>query len=233
MILNKDEKKTVDALLKVSNFTADPDRSELERKVAGLFDEFLYLTLKEVDIGKLLQRVLEILAKQGISLKPDLFLMLKALVTVEGLGRSLDPDFQIVEYAEPFIREIQASRYTPKRIATDLLNSGTEFSQLLREIPGQLREVIKKAKEGKLGIEIEHRGLDRAIFELKEISDRIVSAIILASLVIGSSIVTLSNLPPKWRGIPLIGVAGFLVAAVMGFWLLASILRRGKRDEDD
>ena len=233
VILSKDEKKTVDALLKVSNFTADPDRSELERDVAGLFDQFLYLTLKELDVGKLLQRVLEILAKQGISLKPDLFLMLKALVTVEGLGRSLDPDFQIVEYAEPFIRQIQATLYTPKRIATDLIESGREFSQLLKEIPGEMREVIKKGKEGNLGIEIAHRGLDHAIFELGKISDRIVSAILLASLIIGSSIVTLSNIPPKWRGIPLIGVAGFLVAAVMGFWLLASILRRGKRDEDD
>jgi ubiquinone biosynthesis protein len=223
----------VDALLKVSNFTADPERSELERDVAGLFDQFLYLTLKELDVGKLLQRVLEILAKQGISLKPDLFLMLKALVTVEALGRSLDPDFQIVEFAEPFIREIQASRYTPRKIARDLIDSGTEFSQLLREIPGELREVIKKAKEGKLGIGIEHRGLDRTIFELGKISDRIVSAIVLASLIIGSSIVTLSNIPPKWRGIPLIGVVGFLVAAVMGFWLLASILRRKKKDEDD
>jgi ubiquinone biosynthesis protein len=232
VILSKDEKKTVDALLKVSKFTADPDRSELERDVAGLFDQFLYLTLKELDVGKLLQRVLEILAKQGISLKPDLFLMLKALVTVEGLGRSLDPDFQIVEYAEPFIQEIQARRYTPKRIATDWIESGKEFSQLLREIPGEMREVIKKGKKGNLGIEIEHRGLDHAIFELGKISDRIVSAIVLASLIIGSSIVTLSNIPPKWRGIPLIGVAGFLVAAVMGFWLLASILRRGKRDED-
>jgi ubiquinone biosynthesis protein len=233
VILSKDEKKTVDALLKVSKFTADPDRSELERDVAGLFDQFLYLTLKELDVGKLLQRVLEILAKQGISLKPDLFLMLKALVTVEGLGRSLDPDFQIVECAEPFIQEIQARRYTPKRIATDWIESGKEFSQLLREIPGEMREVIKKGKEGNLGIEIEHRGLDHAIFELGKISDRIVSAIVLASLIIGSSIVTLSNIPPKWRGIPLIGVAGFLVAAVMGFWLLASILRRGKRDEDN
>jgi ubiquinone biosynthesis protein len=159
--------------------------------------------------------------------------MLKALVTVEGLGRSLDPDFQIVEHAEPFIQDIQARRYTPRRIARDLIDSGTEFSQLLREIPGELREVLKKVKEGKLGIEIELRRFDRIIFELGKISDRIVSAIVLASLIIGSSIVTLSNIPPKWRGIPLIGVVGFLVAAVMGFWLLASILRRGRGRKND
>jgi ubiquinone biosynthesis protein len=228
MILSKDEKKTVDALLKVSNFAEDPDRTELERDMGEFFDQFLYLTLKELDLGKMLQRVLEILTKQGVSLKPDLFLMLKALVTVEGLGRSLDPDFQIVEYAEPFLEDIQARRYTPRKIARDLIDSGTEFSQLLREIPGELREVLKKVREGKLGIEIELRRLDRTIFELGKISDRIVSAIVLASLIIGSSIVTLSNIPPKWRGIPLIGVVGFLAAAVMGFWLLASILRRGR-----
>jgi ubiquinone biosynthesis protein len=233
MILSKDERKTVDALLKVSSFTEDPDRAELERDMGEFFDQFLYLTLKELDLGKMLHRVLEILTKQGVSLKPDLFLMLKALVTVEGLGRSLDPDFQIVERAQPFIQDIQARRYTPRRIARDLIDSGTEFSQLLREIPGELREVLKKVKEGRLGIEIELRRLDRIIFELGKISDRIVSAIVLASLIIGSSIVTLSNIPPKWRGIPLIGVVGFLVAAVMGFWLLASILRGGRGRKND
>jgi ubiquinone biosynthesis protein len=233
MILSKDEKKTVDALLKVSNFAEDPDRAELERDMGEFFDQFLYLTLKELDLGKMLQRVLEILTKQGVSLKPDLFLMLKALVTAEGLGRSLDPDFQIVEHAEPFIQDMQARRYTPNRIARDLIDSGTEFFQLLREIPGEMREVLKKVKEGKLGIEIELRRLDRVILEVGKISDRIVSAIVLASLIIGSSIVTLSNIPPKWRGIPLIGVVGFLVAAGMGFWLLASILRRGRGMKND
>jgi ubiquinone biosynthesis protein len=231
MILSKDEKKTVDALLKVSNFADEPDREELERDMGEFFDQFLYLTLKELDVGKMLQRVLEILTRNGLSLKPGLFLMLKALVTAEGLGRSLDPDFQILTHAEPFIEDIQASRFTPKKIAKDLIDSGAEFFQLLRVIPGELRAVLKNVKEG--GIEIEHRGLDRTIFELGKISDRLVSAIVLASLIIGSSIVTLSNIPPKWRGIPLIGVAGFLAAAVMGFWLLASILKRGKRMKDD
>jgi ubiquinone biosynthesis protein len=233
MILSKDEKKTVDALLRVSNFAEDPDREELERDMGEFFDQFLYLTLKELEVGKMLQRVLEILTRNGMSLKPGLFLMLKALVTAEGLGRSLDPDFQIMRHAEPFIEDIQASRYTPKRIAGDLIDSGTEFFQLLRVIPGELREVLKNLKESKLGIEIEHRGLDRTIFELGKISDRIVSAIVLASLIIGSSIVTLSNIPPKWRDIPLIGVVGFLAAAVMGFWLLGSILRRARGMKND
>jgi len=119
VIVKKDEKKSVDALLKLCNFTVDPDKGELERDMAEFFDQFLYLPLKELEIGKMLQRVLEILTKNRISLKPNLFLMIKAPSTVESLGRSLDPDFQIVKHAEPFIRDIQSTRYAPKTVASD------------------------------------------------------------------------------------------------------------------
>jgi len=228
MIVRKDEKKTVDALLKLANFAADPDRGMLEVEMATFFDQFLHLSLRELEIGKMLQRVLEILTENRMSLKPDYFLMVKALSTVEGLGKSLDPDFQIVRQAEPFLQQIQSTRYTPKRIASALIDSGTEFVHLIKEIPSELHEVLRGAKEGKLGIEIVPRGLDRTIFKLEQISDHIASAIILASLIIGSSIVTLSNIPPKWRNIPVIGVVGFVVAGIMGFRHLVSSLRRGK-----
>ena len=142
----------------------------------------------------MLQSVLEILTKQGMSLKPDLYLMVKALSIAEGLGRSLDPEFEIVNHAEPFFRKIKASRYTPKRIASDLVDSGTELLRLFKEIPGELREVLKNVREGKLKIEIEYRELDRTLFRLDLISDRIASAIVLASLIVGSSIIILSKL---------------------------------------
>jgi ubiquinone biosynthesis protein len=154
--------------------------------------------------------------------------MVKALSTAEGLGRSLDPEFEIMDHAEPFFRKIKASRYTPKRIASDLVDSGTELLRLFKEIPGELREVLKNVIEGKLKIEIEYHGLDRTLFRLDLISDRIASAIVLASLIIGSSIIILSKTPPKWHNMPVIGLAGFLIAAIMGFWLLTSILRSGR-----
>ena len=159
--------------------------------------------------------------------------MIKALSTVESLGRSLEPDFQIVKHAEPFICDIQTTRYAPKTVASDLVESGTDFFHLLKEIPGDLRGVLKDVKEGRLTVQVDYRSLDRTIFNLGKISDRIVSAIVLASLIIGSSIVTLSGIPPKWRDIPLIGVIGFVVAGVMGFWLLASTLRRGRGTRND
>ena len=157
LLINKDENKIVDALLKLTNYAEDPNRSELQRDLMEFIDRYAYLPLKKLEIAKMLQSVLEILTKQGMSLKPDLYLMIKALSIAEGLGRSLDPEFEIVNHAKPFFRKIKASRYTPKRIAGDLVDSGTELLRLFKEIPGEVREVLKNVRDGKLKIEIEYQ----------------------------------------------------------------------------
>jgi len=227
-VLRGDEKKIVDAMLKLTYHDAEPDRRELERDVAELIDQHLYLSLKELEVGRLLQRLLEILTRHSLCLKPDLFLMMKALTTVEGLGRLLDADFEIIKHAEPFVRHIQLSRLHPKKIAGDMIDSGTEFVQLLREIPGEIHGILKLAREGKVKIEFEHRGLDPMLFTHDRTVNRIAFAIVLASLIVGSSLIALSDIPPKWHEIPIIGLIGFIVSGVMGFWLLVSILRHGR-----
>jgi ubiquinone biosynthesis protein len=231
-LIEKNENKIVDALLKLTNFAQDPNRNELQRDLMEFIDRYAFLPLEELEIAKMLQSVMEILAKQDMSLKPDLYLMIKALGTAEGLGRSLDPEFEIAKHAQPFFQNIKASRYAPKRIARDLVDSGTELLGLFKEIPGELREVLKNVRDGKLKIEIDYQALDRTLFRLDLISNRIASAIVLASLIVGSSIIILSKTPPRWHDMPVIGIAGFLIAAVLGFWLLAAILRSGRGTRD-
>ena len=227
-VVRRDEKRLPGALLKLTEYNEEPDRNKLQRDLAGFIDQYLYRPLGELEVGRLLERLLEILTKHRVHLKPDLFLMIKALSTIEGLGRLLDPNFEIMEHAEPFIRHVRLNRLSPKRIAEDMIDSGSELIDLLKEIPGELRTILKQAREGKIRIEFEHRGLDPMLFTHDRISNRIAFAIVLASLIIGSSLIVVSGIPPKWHEIPIIGLAGFIVAGIMGFWLLISILRRGK-----
>jgi len=227
-VVQRDEKRLPGALLKLAEYEEEPNKGELERDLAGFIDQYLYCPLRELEVGRLLERLLEILTKHRLHLKPDLFLMIKALSSVEGLGRMLDPNFEIIKHAEPFIRHVRFNRLSPKRIAEDMIDSGTDLIDLLKEIPGELRTILKQAREGKVRIEFEHRGLDPMLFTHNRISNRIAFAIVLASLIIGSSLIVVSGIPPKWHEIPIIGLAGFIVAGIMGFWLLISILRRGK-----
>jgi ubiquinone biosynthesis protein len=204
------------------------DRQLLERDVADFIDSYFYRSLKELDIGRLLQQLLEMATKHRLTIPADLFLMIKALSTVEGLGRVLYPEFNAMEQAAPFIRRIQMERFHPKRIAADIYDSGRDLLHLIKDIPGEVREILKQARNGRVKIEFEHRGLEPMMSTLDRISNRLAFAIVLASLVIGSSLIVLSDIPPKWHDIPVIGLVGFLIAFLMGLWLLWTNLRPGK-----
>ena len=227
-IVRRDERKITEALLRLTVSEEDPDRHTLERSVSEFIDMHFNRPLKELDLGKLLHQLLDMVAKHRLSVPPDLFLMIKALSTVEGLGRLLNPDFDVTEQAAPFVRRIQMDRLHPKRIAGDFFDSGTELLHLIKEIPGEVRKILRQARQGKIKIEFEHRGLESMLSTHDRISNRLAFAIVLAALIIGSALIVLSGIPPKWHEIPVIGLAGFMFAGVMGFWLLVSILRRGR-----
>ena len=227
-IVRRNEKKVVESLLRFTIYDEEPDRNELENQLGEIIDSYLYRPLSEIEIGKLFHYFLELITKFSLTLKPHLFVMIKALIAAEGLGRTLNPDFQIIKHTEPFVRKIQLERYNPKQLASELISSGSEIMDLVKEIPGELRTILKQTREGKVKIELQHRGLDPMRFTYDRISNRIAFAIVQASLIIGSSLIVLSDIPPKWYGIPIIGIVGFLVAGVMGIWLLVTILRHGR-----
>ncbi|OEU84761.1 MAG: ABC transporter, partial [Desulfobacterales bacterium S5133MH4] len=227
-IAQRNEVKTTDALLRLAVYEEEPEYASLLRDVAEFMDQHCYRPLKEVELGKLLHQLIEMVARHRLSIPQDLFLMIKALSTVEGIGRALNPDFDVIEQAGPFVRRIQLNRFSPRRIAREMADSGTDLFQLLKEIPGEVREILKMVRKGKVKIEFQHKGLEPMYSTNDRISNRLSFAIVLASLVIGSALIVLSDIPPKWYGIPVIGLAGFLFAGMMGFWLLVSIMRRGR-----
>jgi ubiquinone biosynthesis protein len=223
-----DERKAVDALLELTSPQKEPDRRMLERDVSEFIDQYSYIPVGELELGKLITRLLKTSALHHMSVPPNLVLMLKALASVEGLGRELDPGFDVVERATPFIRRIRMGRFKPDRLARDTIDSGTGIFRLLREVPDELRKILKLARQGLLKVEFEHRGLEPMLATHERISNRIAFAIVLAALIVGSALIVLSGIPPRWREIPVIGLAGFLFAGLMGFWLLVTIMRRGR-----
>ena len=227
-IAQRNEQKATEAFLALTAWEKAPERTELEKNMVELMDRHLYRPLKDVKLGKFIHQLLEIATAHRLRIAPDLFLMLKALSSVESLGRILDPDFDMISHAAPFVRRIRIERLHPRRISREIFESGAEFFDLLREIPRELRDILSQAREGRTKIEFEHRGLEPILSTFDRTSNLIAFAIVLASLVIGSSLIVLSDIPPKWQGIPVIGLAGFVIAGLMGFWLLISILRRGK-----
>ena len=96
-------------------------------------------------------------------------------------------------------------------------------------LPEELQNILVQLQGGQLKIGFEHRGIRPLQLTLERISNRIAYAIVLAALIMGSSLIVLSGIPPRWHNVPVIGLFGFVLAACMGFGLLISILRHNKR----
>lgn len=226
--VSKDEVKTAQAVLKVVEWEQEPDRRALERDLSEFMEIYLYRPLKELRVGDLLQEFLSIISKHRLLIPADLYLMIKSLTEMEGLGLRLDPDFDMVEKATPYIRQIKMQKFSPGRIASEILESGGDLVQLAKAIPGELRDILSQIKQGKIRIGLEHRGIDEFIEELDRSSNRIAFALIISSLIIGSSLIIASGVGPYLFGLPFLGVLGFSIAGVFGIWLVIAIFRSGK-----
>lgn len=226
--VKRDESRIADAILKVVEWDREPDRRILERDISDFVEAHLYKPLKELHIEDIFQKLLELITTHGLRLPPDIFLMIKAMTQVEGLGLVLDPDFDMTERAAPFIKRIRLERLSPKRVVGDFFESGGDLVQLLKDIPGELRAILRQLRQGKTSIVFEHRGLENVISGLDRSSNRIASSLIISALIIGSSLVIRTEMGPFLFGFPILGVVGFSIAGIFGIGLLISILRSGR-----
>jgi ubiquinone biosynthesis protein len=113
-----------------------------------------------------------------------------------------------------------------KQVPYDLFFTLLDLVSFVKDIPFDARDLLQLLKFGKFRIQFEHRGLGPLITAMDELVTRIVFAIVLASLIIGSSLVILSDIPPRLYDLPVIGLVGFVLAGIIGFSLLFSIIRQ-------
>jgi ubiquinone biosynthesis protein len=227
-IVHQNEVRASQALLKLTYWENEPDRRSFEREVADFMGRHLYKPLKDIEIGKLLQELLELATSLRLRIPPDIFLMMKALSTVEGVGRMLDPNFDMFAQATPFIVQVKLDRFRPQRIADDMFDVGAKLLQFLQQFPKDLLDLANLIRQQKLRLQIEHKGLETMLATHDQISNRVSFSIIIAALIVGSALIVISETPPLIFGISLIGIILFFAAAIMGIWLLVAILKKGK-----
>ncbi len=228
-IIRRNARQMAQALIGVSRLEAASDIESLEADMNDFVEQYLYLPLKDIRMNRLFAQLLQILMQHKIKLPPVFYLLFKALIMVEGNGRRIDPDFEIIEHMRPFVIRFMKKRFALSKLKKDFLTAGLNWQALLCDLPGDMRHIIGQVKHGKVHIEFEHKGLEPMLKTHERISNRITYGMVLSSLIIGSSLVVLSGLPPKWHNIPLIGIAGFIAAGILGFTMLTSIFKQDKK----
>lgn len=228
-VVDRDATGLVKALSGLGWFTDGQDDSAgLVEELEDLFDRYYGISLERVNIRELFEELMGIIRRYSLHLPTDLILMAKALLTSEGVGRLLYPEFNLVEYARPYARRLLLRKLDPARYARWIAQVALDSAELLKTLPSDSKAVLSKMAKGQFAIEFQHRGLENFVGELDRSSNRLSFAVVIASLIIGSSLVFQTGVGPTVFGYPMIGLIGFLLASVLGVWLLVGIIQSGR-----
>ncbi len=227
-IMERNPNKIINEMLDLGIAPSEIDLPSLKIDIREMLDQYYDKSLKEIKLGELISQLVEISIKYHIKMPAEFALLGKSLITIEGIGSELDPDFNLAEIAKPYAKDLILERKSPQRLFTKLLNDLSELYNLIILIPRQLNKTLKKMEKGTFKLEFQHRGLENLISALDKSTNRLSYSLILAAIIIGSSLIMQTDKGPHFMGFPVIGVLGFLISGVLGLGLVIMILRSGK-----
>ena len=222
-----DEEAMLDVLLDWAG-DAYVDEAKLAADVNSMVFDYEGMALKDIRIGPVLGQFAAIIREHSIVMPPDLTLMFKAMITMEGLGRQYDPELHVIEHLTPILRRAIAERYRPAGLARRGRNALGQVVNLMSSVPRDLSRLLRDARRGKTRIDF---GLDTFGKQLDRSIDRATMGIMTASIVIGSSIVMTVQGGPQIFDMPvltLLGLLGYVVAFINSCWVIIGIWRSGK-----
>jgi ubiquinone biosynthesis protein len=227
-IVNRDMDEVVSLLLFAGDISDNLDIRALKRDLSSFVDGYYEIPLKEIEVGRMLMEFIEIITIYNIRIQPDLMLLAKSLMLVEAMGRSLNPAFNMVEHLRPFIGKALRQKYSPRRVSRDVNKILLSYLNLARNLPRDLKEFINRINRNKFKIDLEHRGLDKFTAEFDRSINRLSISLILAAMIIGSSIIMHTDKGPQFLGFPVLAFTGYTVAGIIGLWLVYAIIRSGR-----
>jgi len=196
-------------------------REELERDVADMIDENINLPLEKISVARILEQLLKLFDKYHMALKPNLYMMFKALITIEHIGRSFDPKLRIIEMVRPFILRMKLRSLDPREHLRRFLDNFGDNLSALEMLPATLRNIASKFEDGDLTLRVEHHRLNDIEETLYVTGERLSRSMLVAALLVGSALIVVAKIPPYWgEGTSAIGMLGFLISGFLTLIIL-------------
>lgn len=231
-IVNRDVPLLTLLIRRVGQIPPNLDMAALSNDVADFVGAYSTQSMLHFDMSGALNEMIEILRRYHISLPPQISLLIKTLVTLEGTARLLSPDFSLVEVMRPYHHKMLLRRLSPLRHARKLRRLYMELEHLVEMLPGRLSEILDQIRAGKFDVHLDHRGLEPSV-------NRLVLGMLASALFLGSSWLLAQKVPPLlfpdngWWGLKelsILGLTGCSTALIIGLRLLWAIRRSGHLD---
>jgi ubiquinone biosynthesis protein len=207
----KDYTAIADALYAMASPTRRVDMRAYRAEVAMLAEKYLDKPLKEIELSRMISDLVGGARKFGLEIPPDFLLVGKALMTIEGVGKEIHPDLDVLTESRPYFVELLKKRYSPQRIGNDLLRGVEKLGQSTYDLPQLAREVLEDLRLGRLTVSAVDTKLPAA---LDRLGRRVFNALVAGAVVVsGAWLVTSGR---ETAGYLLFGLAALVVVAHVG-----------------
>ena len=230
-VIQRDASAALRALEGLGVRYATEVRGELVRELREFLNKYAGLSVGEVTLGQALSELIALARRYRLRMPPVFPLLTKALVTAEGLARSIDPTINVYEVARPYARRLLLQRYRPDALAELAAGRSLEYARYLEEYPEQLRQVLGELADGELEVQLKHGGLDELVGSVDVLANRLVFAVVTAALLVGSSMLGAFDVggpSVPLLGVPVVAFIGFTLALMLASLLFVIIFRSNR-----
>ena len=221
--LQKDVKKMIATIKELALGYNISDEKRLERGFYDILSMVDGTSLEEINLVEIMERVKTLLSQNQMLLSEDVYLLVKGIGQIEGIGRHLNPQLNIMQEIGKNAQEIMVKRMSPKYILEKGMGKVGEFSENWLTLPSDLKRLLEKIQNN----ELKHRHELVGFENFQKITERLVMGLVVSSLIIGSSILVLANMPPHINGISVLGILGFVISGILG----ANMIMSKKKDK--
>ena len=233
-LVERQPQAVADVLIEWTGDQHAVNMAQLEDEIEAFVDQHHGTPLAQLKLGQMLAEVTTVLREHRLALPADLALLIKAFISLEGMGSGLDPDFHMTTEALPLLRQLVRARYQPKALAQRSWLALRRTLAVAGQLPHDLSRLLRRARHGQVQVGIEIAHIRRVGDQLDRAANRLSLSLVIAALIIGSSIVMTVGGGPTLLGLPAFGLLGYVGAALGGLALLRSMWRsRHPRDNDD
>jgi len=228
--LSLDSERIVDQLIRMGALEHRVDRRGLRRDLDLLLLKYYGLPLKEIRAQEMMEEVIPLAFRHHLRLPSELWLLGKTLAMMEGVGLKLDPDFNIFEVSQPYVRRLIWQIASPWVWGKRLAQGASDWSELLASLPRQIPRLLEQVEQGELQLTMSLRESKGVLRKLDRIANRLAVSILAASLIIGLALMISAFRLGEQKGVGFwLVIAGFIAASILGLWLLFSIWRSGRQ----
>ena len=228
--ISLDSERIMDQLIRMGALEHRVDRRGLRRDLDLLLLKYYGLPLKEIRAQEMMEEVIPLAFRHHLRLPSELWLLGKTLAMMEGVGLKLDPDFNIFEVSQPYVRRLIWQIASPWVWGKRLAQGASDWSELLASLPRQIPRLLEQVEQGELQLTMSLRESKGVLRKLDRIANRLAVSILAASLIIGLALMISAFRLGEQKGVGFwLVIAGFIAASILGLWLLFSIWRSGQQ----